>query len=95
MTRPEAPECLPQKTLFQLWRGLGGVWGRAAERHPCGTERARPLRDSSHRSLQETQNTPPPLSRKDKVSASVVPCEHPGGGRPTGRWRPACLRSDL
>lgn len=24
---------------------------------------------------------PSPLSRKDKVSASVVPCEYPGGGQ--------------
>lgn len=89
MMRPKTPECLPQKTLLQLWRGPGGVWERAVEQHPCGIEWVRPLRGSSHRSLQETQNSP--LSRKDKVSASMVPCEYPVANRETV----SCLRSDL
>lgn len=62
MTRPEAPERLPQKTLLQLWRGPGGVRGRAVEQHSCGIEWARPLRGSSHRSLQDT--LPPQQKRQ-------------------------------
>lgn len=79
MTRPEAPECLPQETLFRLWRGPGGVWGRAAEQHPYGIEWSRPLRFFPQASAGNPE-CPSPLSRKDKVGASVVPREYPGSG---------------
>lgn len=81
MTRPEAPECLPQKTSLQLWRGPGrcqGEGGRAASvwnRMGEASERVFPQESAGN------PGYPSPLSRKDKVSASVVPCEYSGGGQ--------------
>lgn len=76
MTRPEAPECLPQKTLFQLWKGPGrclgegrraaSMWnrtGKAPEILPTGACREPRI----------------PLPPQQKRQGRCL-CEYPGSG---------------